>query len=101
MGLGSYIVNASEDGPAGRGLTYKQFLKVIRTGKDYDHQHPTCTGAPDGTCVPAPFNRDVLQVIPWPTFQSMTDHDIRAIYEYLSTIPCINTVVAGGADTAK
>jgi hypothetical protein len=80
--------------PAG-GLTYKQFLTVIRTGKDYDHLHPTCTGAPDGTCVPAPFNGALLQVMPWPTFQSMTDHDIRAIYEYLSTIPCIDTVVAG------
>ena len=80
--------------PAG-GLTYKQFLTVIRTGKDYDHLHPTCTGAPDGTCVPAPFNGALLQVMPWPTFQSMTDHDIRSIYEYLSTIPCIDTVVAG------
>jgi len=27
--------------------------------------------------------------MPWPTFQSMTDHDLRAIYEYLSAIPCI------------
>ena len=80
--------------PAG-GLTYEQFLTVIRTGKDYDHLHPTCTGAPDGTCMPAPFNGDLLQVMPWPNFQSMTDHDIRAIYEYLSSIPCIDTVVAG------
>jgi hypothetical protein len=80
--------------PAG-GRTYKQFLTIMRTGKDYDHLHPTCTGAPDGTCVPAPFNGALLQVMPWPTFQSMTDHDIRAIYEYLSTIPCIDTVVAG------
>jgi hypothetical protein len=80
--------------PAG-GMTYKQFLTVIRTGKDDDHLHPTCTGAPDGTCIPAPFNGDLLQVMPWPTFQSLTDHDIQAIYEYLSTIPCIDTVVAG------
>ena len=80
--------------PAG-GLTYKQFLTVLRTGKDYDHLHPTCTGAPDGTCLPAPFNGDLLQVMPWPNFQNMTDHDIRAIYEYLSAIPCIDTVVAG------
>ena len=27
--------------------------------------------------------------MPWPTFQNMTDHDIDAIYEYLSAIPCI------------
>lgn len=80
--------------PAG-GMTYRQFLAVIRTGKDFDHLHPSCTGAPDGTCVPAPFNGDLLQVMPWPTFQNMSDHDIRAIYEYLSTIPCIDTMVDG------
>ncbi len=80
--------------PAG-GLTYKQFLTIMRTGKDYDHLHPTCTGAPDGSCILPPFNGDLLQVMPWPGFQSMTDHDLRAIYEYLSAIPCIDTVVAG------
>ncbi len=80
--------------PAG-GLTWKQFLTVLRTGKDYDHLHPTCTGAPDGFCVPPPFNGDLLQVMPWPSFQSMTEHDIRAIYEYLSAIPCVDTVIAG------
>jgi hypothetical protein len=26
---------------------------------------------------------------------NMSDNDIRAIYEYLSAIPCIDTVVAG------
>ena len=77
------------------GHTYKEFLTIMRTGKDYDHLHPTCAGAPDGTCVPAPFNGALLQVMPWPNFRSMTDHDIRAIYEYLSAIPCIDTVVAG------
>ena len=77
------------------GHTYKEFLTILRTGKDYDHLHPTCTGAPDGTCVPAPFNGALLQVMPWPVYQNMTDHDIRAIYEYLSAIPCIDTVVAG------
>ncbi|SRR6266702_3328664 len=77
------------------GHTFKEFLTILRTGKDYDHIHPTCTGAPNGTCVPPPFNGAVLQVMPWPVYQSMTDHDIRAIYEYLSAIPCIDTVVAG------
>jgi hypothetical protein len=28
--------------------------------------------------------------MPWPTFHNMTDHQIEAIYEYLSAIPCIN-----------
>ena len=27
--------------------------------------------------------------MPWPNFQDLTDYDIRAIYEYLSAIPCI------------
>jgi hypothetical protein len=27
--------------------------------------------------------------MPWPNFQNLTDHDIRAIYEYLKAIPCI------------
>jgi hypothetical protein len=77
------------------GHTYWEFLTILRTGKDYDHIHPTCTGAPNGACVPAPFNGNLLQVMPWPVYHNMTDHDIRAIYEYLSAIPCIDTVVAG------
>jgi hypothetical protein len=77
------------------GHTFQEFLTIFRTGKDYDHLHPTCTGAPNGTCLPAPFNGELLQIMPWPTFQNMSDDDIRAIYEYLSAIPCIDTIVAG------
>lgn len=77
------------------GNTFQQFLTILRTGKDFDHLHPTCTGAPNGTCLPVPFNGDVLQIMPWPTYQNFTDHDIRAIYEFLSAIPCIDTIVAG------
>jgi hypothetical protein len=77
------------------GHTFREFLTILRTGKDYDHIHPTCTGAPNGACVPPPFNGDKLQVMPWPVYRNMTDHDIRAIYEYLSSIPCIDTVIAG------
>jgi hypothetical protein len=25
----------------------------------------------------------------WPVYQNLTERDIRAIYEYLSTVPCI------------
>lgn len=32
---------------------------------------------------------DLLQVIPWPTLQNMTDDDLLAIYIYLSAIPCV------------
>lgn len=36
----------------------------------------------------APFNGDLFQVMCWPFFTNMTDHDLRAIYAYLSAIPC-------------
>jgi hypothetical protein len=35
-----------------------------------------------------PFNGDLLQVMRWPFFRNMTDHELRAIYEYLTAIPC-------------
>jgi len=59
------------------GLTFNQFRHVIRTGEDPDN----------------PGN--VLRVMPWPVYQSMTDHDLRAIYEYLSSIPAIEKDVCG------
>jgi hypothetical protein len=27
--------------------------------------------------------------MPWPTYSKMSDRDLRAIYEYLSAIPCL------------
>lgn len=71
------------------GNTFEQFLQIIRTGIDMDHLHPTCAGPPDTKCIPRPFNGDLLQIMPWPTYQNMTDDDLRAIYTYLSTIPCL------------
>jgi hypothetical protein len=72
------------------GRTFSEFLLIMRTGADLDHLHPTCPpGVVNTGCVPAPFNGDLLQVMPWPIDQNMTDHDLRAIYEYLSAIPCI------------
>jgi hypothetical protein len=71
------------------GHTFSEFLQIIRNGTDFDHVHPTCTGAPDGTCLPPPFDGDLLQIMPWPIQKNMTYHDLRAIYEYLSAIPCI------------
>ena len=53
------------------GLTFDQFKHVIRTGEDPDNPG------------------QVLRVMPWPVYQTMTDHDLRAIYEYLSAIPAI------------
>ncbi|HUK33748.1 MAG TPA: hypothetical protein VLV86_07550 [Vicinamibacterales bacterium] len=71
------------------GHTYEEFVQIMRKGTDFDHAHPTCAGPVNAGCIPAPFNGALLQIMPWPTFQSMTDHDLRAIYEYLTAIPCI------------
>ena len=71
------------------GNTFDQFVQIIRTGIDPDKVHPTCAGPPNGKCIPAPFNGDLLQIMPWPALQDMTDDDLRAIYTYLSAIPCL------------
>ena len=75
------------------GNTLSEFKKILRTGIDFDHLHPTCTAAlPTPTpanCIPPPVDGSLLQVMPWPVFHNMTDHQIEAIYEYLSAIPCI------------
>jgi hypothetical protein len=63
-----------EDGkPA--GLTLKEFVHLMRTGEDPD----------DANDPPR-----LLQVMPWSVYQDMTDRDLRAMYEYLSTIPSIS-----------
>ncbi|RJS23018.1 cytochrome C [Corallococcus sp. H22C18031201] len=48
------------------GLTVDEFLGVLRTGKA------------DG---------NLLQVMPWPIYSNMSERDMRAIYEYLRSIP--------------
>ena len=53
------------------GLTFDQFKHVIRTGEDPDNPG------------------QVLHVMPWPVYGGMSDHDLRAIYDYLSAIPAI------------
>jgi hypothetical protein len=70
--FGPDIISANltpdEDGlPA--GLTFQEYKELIRTGHDPDE--------PD----------KILQVMPWPVFQNMNDRDIKAVYEYLSSIP--------------
>lgn len=56
------------------GLSYSEFVQVMRTGIDFDHVH--------GANVP-------LQVMPWPVYANLTDRDLNAIYTYLTTIPCL------------
>ena len=59
------------------GLSYDQFLQVMRQGTDFKHLPPP---------VPSP-SLDLLQVMPWPEFRYMIDSDIRAMYEYLRAVP--------------
>jgi hypothetical protein len=67
-GIVSANITPDETGkPA--GLTFEQYLHLVRTGEDPDD--------PD----------EKLQVMPWPIFRNMTERDIRAIYTYLSAIP--------------
>jgi hypothetical protein len=77
------------------GRTLEEFKEILRTGKDFDNIHPTCQSDTDpnialAICVPPPVDGSKLQVMPWPLFHNMTDHQIEAIYEYLSVIPCID-----------
>jgi hypothetical protein len=73
------------------GRSFAEFLHIMKTGEDLDHVHPPCSATITANCFPAtlPFDGNLLQIMPWPKFQSMTVHDLRAIYEYLSAIPCI------------
>jgi hypothetical protein len=54
------------------GLTWARFRAMIRTGK-LSGTHGTKAG--------------LGRVMPWPMYARMTDHDLRAIYEYLSAVP--------------
>jgi hypothetical protein len=58
------------------GMTLDQFIHTIRTGQDR-----RTTGAPPDS--------PLLQVMPWPVFRNMTDRDLSAVYEFLSSIPCL------------
>jgi hypothetical protein len=88
INLDGYLAGGAEFGPfisrnitpdaAGNpaGLTFAQFLSVLRTGVDlHDAELPT------------PFPSPLLQVMPWPEYKNLTDFDIRAIYEYLRRVP--------------
>ncbi len=79
--------------PAG-GRSFSDFLMIMKTGTDLDHLHPSCSATVTTNCLTPPFNGDLLQIMPWPALKDMHEHDLRAIYEYLSAIPCI----AGPAD---
>jgi hypothetical protein len=67
--------NITPDPESGKpaGHTFDEFLLILRTGIDLDQAHPQ-------------FG-PLLQVMPWPVYGDLSDHDIRAIYEYLTAIP--------------
>jgi hypothetical protein len=60
------------------GHTFAQFLDIIRNGTndDFDPSMPV-----------VPPNLPLLQVMPWPVYQNMTNRDLQAIYEFLRAIP--------------
>jgi len=62
------------------GDTFEEFRETIRTGVDPDQLHPN---------LPPPFAGILLQIMPWYEYRNMTDRDLRAIYEYLSAVPCV------------
>ena len=47
---------------------------------ELSHQH-------SAVCLLPPLNGDLLQVMPWPNFQGMTDRQLTAIYIFLSAHP--------------
>ena len=85
--------------------TFNEFLTIIRTGTDFDHLHPNCSATVTTNCYPQnppnpPVDGDLLQVMPWPNFKDLTDHEIRAIYEYLKAVPCVHGNYPGPAGAA-
>jgi hypothetical protein len=51
------------------GMTYAQFKNAMQNG------------------VSAHNAGHILQVMPWPTFRNMNENELRAIYQYLASIP--------------
>ena len=82
----------SSDGPVTGSLA--NFKTVIKTGADLRQLHTEIS--------------PLLQVMPWPVYQDLTDSDIEAIFAYLSSIPCVeggpgekpNRCTPGSATTA-
>jgi hypothetical protein len=82
-------ITPDKTGMAAGGMTVDQFLQVMKTGVDLHQAHLNCDATHTTNCLTPPFNGALLQVMPWPSFKNMTDHQLRAIYLYLSSIPCI------------
>lgn len=66
-------ITPSAAGPVTGSLA--NFKMTLRTGVDLRKLHTQIS--------------PLLQVMPWPVHQDMTDADIEAIFAYLSAIPCV------------
>ena len=78
------------------GASFEEFVRIMRTGHDFDNAHPACpTMGVLGCIASPPFNASLLQVMPWPVYGKMSDNDLAAIYEYLWAIPCISNAGLG------
>jgi hypothetical protein len=91
-GLGPNIItrNLTPDytgNPEG-GNDLRRFIRIMRTGHDFDQLHLNCGGSVQDNCYLPPVDGSLLQVMPWPKFRHMTDHQLTAIWTYLSTVPC-------------
>ena len=91
-GLGPNIIsrNLTPDhtgNPEG-GNDLDTFIKILRTGHDFDSLHLNCSASVTDNCYLPPVNGALLQVMPWPLYQNMTDRQLTAIWTYLSTVPC-------------
>jgi len=72
-----------QQGNRPEGLTLDEFMTVMKTGHDPDQ------------------GGQILQVMPWPVYRHMTDRDLRAVYEYLSSIPHAEPGACSGAGDFK
>ena len=85
--FGPFVPRNLTPNAAGRpaGLTLDRFVETIRTGKDLKFRPPH---------VPSDQN-DLLQIMPRPVFRHMSDRELAAIYEFLSTLPCKDPSATG------
>src|SRR5207248_381704 len=52
------------------GRSFSEFRQILQTGVDLDHLHPTCAPGQTGDCLPPPFDGNLLQIMPWPTYHN-------------------------------
>jgi hypothetical protein len=78
--FGPFVARNLTPDASGRpgGLTWEQFVETMRQGTDLKSLPPHVAGVPG-----------LLQVMPWPEYRHMTTEALRAIYDYLSVIPCV------------